>query len=411
MTTLSAINIEEVLYLVEAVQETVQNPEAWQNVLMLLCSFLGSASALIRFYNQDWSAVSLSVTQGFDPRFDASYRQHFVHIDPLTRGLSTFAPGRVVRMEEALSLSHLKSTEFYNDYLKPQDKYHVMGGRLCSEDGAQALFGVQRGSQQAPFTTQEKARLQLIATHLQQAFRIHQMFAEARGLANIAQQTFERLGVAVFFFDSRGRVRLSNPIANALLESRLLVTLRQSVLRAQHPSSDLVLQKLISSVAHGGSFAVACSGGAVQLASRTIRSPLVTAVVIPWSSSTGFGERLNSDIVGAVLVGPQGRPIVPAHYLAGVYRLTRTEARLVAKLIETCDLGQSAAAIGVKKQTARDYLKAVFRKTGCHSQAELIATVLSDPCGIWGGSALRPDEGEQPSELPSWVRGVLPQSR
>jgi hypothetical protein len=84
---------------------------------------------------------------------------------------------------------------------------------------------------------------------------------------------------------------------------------------------------------------------------------------------------------------------------------------LVAKMIETCDLEQSAAAIGVRKQTARAYLKSVFLKTGCHSQAELVGTVLSDPCGIWGGSARQRGEDEQIPQLPSWARRELPQLR
>lgn len=102
-------------------------------------------------------------------------------------------------------------------------------------------------------------------------------------------------------------------------------------------------------------------------------------------------------IAAAVLVGPSARPARDLSWLSGAYGLTRAEARLVGRLVETCDLGQAAEVAGVTRETARTYLKSVFCKTGCRSQVELIATILTTPGGSWAQAPAGEHAGREPA--------------
>ena len=62
-----------------------------------------------------------------------------------------------------------------------------------------------------------------------------------------------------------------------------------------------------------------------------------------------------------------------------LYRLTRTEARLVAALAEGERLEDAAQALGVTLGTGRTYLKRVFQKMGVSRQVDLMRLVLSGP--------------------------------
>lgn len=370
--------------LIETLYQAAQSPEAWTSVMAHLCKHLCADSALIRFYAPDWSEVLLSATHGFDPSFDAAYREHFVHIDPIPPAIRQLPSGTLAFLEDIVPFARLKHTEFYNDYMRPQDKRHVMGGYLSQERGSKVIFGVQRGRRGRPFESTDQALLRMLTPHFKQVLRLHQMFAEAKAMSNAVQRAIDTLNIAAFFLDRGARVCFTNLCAESLVRESHFLTLRQGYLHALRHDRDVSLQQLIAAVTKDPPVDIPRAGGAIRLAGPGNRSDAVIAVVSPWRCPSALGTALGPRIMAAVLVGNCGRPELREHYLAGAFGLTRSEARLAAKLVETCDLECSAEAIGVTRQTARAYLKAIFRKTDCRNQAHLIAMVLSSPTGLWG---------------------------
>jgi|SRR5262245_13892258 DNA-binding CsgD family transcriptional regulator len=65
-----------------------------------------------------------------------------------------------------------------------------------------------------------------------------------------------------------------------------------------------------------------------------------------------------------------------ADFLEDRFDLTPAQARLVVHLVAGDSLRSAAMALGVKYETARSCLKAVFQRTGTHRQAELVLTVF-----------------------------------
>jgi DNA-binding CsgD family transcriptional regulator len=64
-------------------------------------------------------------------------------------------------------------------------------------------------------------------------------------------------------------------------------------------------------------------------------------------------------------------------FLKDEFDLTPAEVRLLLRLIEGKSLRSSAAALGIKYETARTVLKNVFRKTGTCRQAELVVMIVN----------------------------------
>jgi DNA-binding CsgD family transcriptional regulator len=82
------------------------------------------------------------------------------------------------------------------------------------------------------------------------------------------------------------------------------------------------------------------------------------------------------------MVADEGREIPQADFLEDIFGLTPAQARLVVLLFAGASLRSCAEELGIKYESARGYLKAVFEKTGTHRQAELVLTVfraMSDP--------------------------------
>lgn len=385
MTEYGAFGSTTVDGIIESLLDAVEYPAAWNEVLAKLCDRLKAESALIRFYSTDWASVDLSVTLGFDTSFDVAYREHFVHVDPIAKAVEErLRPGEMVFVDELVPFIKMKRTEFYGDYLRPQDKRHIIGGYLYQEGGDKALIGLQRGHRGRPFERFDLQFLKALSPQLKQVLKLHQLIVESRVVSRTMSRTLDGMNIAAFYVDRTGQVRYTNETGDALLESRHCLTLRRGCLRAVRQQSDSQLQHWIKALTAESVSSHARVGGAVRLAPSAPHSQPMTALVMPWRRRVSFGEELGPRIVAAVLVGAIARPVVRARYLCNVYGLTPSEARLAAKLAQCCSLDRAADEVRITKQTSKSYLKSIFRKMGCHSQVELVAMILRSPSGLWG---------------------------
>jgi DNA-binding CsgD family transcriptional regulator len=68
--------------------------------------------------------------------------------------------------------------------------------------------------------------------------------------------------------------------------------------------------------------------------------------------------------------------------LRALFDLSPAESRLATALAGGNDLAESAKACGIQHSTARSYLEQIFRKTGVHRQAELVALIMGRAGGL-----------------------------
>jgi DNA-binding CsgD family transcriptional regulator len=77
----------------------------------------------------------------------------------------------------------------------------------------------------------------------------------------------------------------------------------------------------------------------------------------------------------------EARPLLDQRLLMRVFSLTPAEARLAALMVEGKSPEAAAAKLGVKRETARNQLKAIFAKTETNRQGQLVA-LLSSLCPL-----------------------------
>ena len=58
--------------------------------------------------------------------------------------------------------------------------------------------------------------------------------------------------------------------------------------------------------------------------------------------------------------------------LSALFELTSAEAGLVEQILSGASMTDAEAALGITANTARTHLKSIYRKTGAHSQADLV---------------------------------------
>jgi DNA-binding CsgD family transcriptional regulator len=74
-----------------------------------------------------------------------------------------------------------------------------------------------------------------------------------------------------------------------------------------------------------------------------------------------------------------GKVLASDRHVAQRYGLAPSEARLLLTLIEGRRISDYATEAGITLNTAKEYLKKLFDKTGTSRQADLVRLILADP--------------------------------
>ena len=371
--------------LISLAYEAALNSEGWQPVIDELRTELAADSGLLRLFDENCSELELNLTVGFDPVYQEIYRERFLHDDPIRDGVARMQPGRIVREEAIVPFEILRRTRFYREYMRPQGKRYIVGGTLLREAGVLAILGLQRQEGTERFTAEHERSLDRLAGHLQRALRLHLRCAELQATVRTLSSLLDALPTAVFAIDQWGCVRLANAPAEKFVATGETFYIAGGKLRARDRRCDRILRREIAACTGEGSRANRRPGDLSSLPAPPSREEPTGILIVPWTdpveNDVGSARRLRA----LVLIGSRsGTRSTLTQLVADMFELKPSEARLALALAECGTLESASEYIGIRYETAREYLKSIFQKTGCHRQAELVQRVFKSPIAEFG---------------------------
>jgi DNA-binding CsgD family transcriptional regulator/PAS domain-containing protein len=212
--------------------------------------------------------------------------------------------------------------------------------------------------------------------------RLHRSMvgAEIRGRATA--MVLDAVPLGVVLVNSASRVLLTNRAADEILSlADGLVRDSESELRASTPAESDRLRQIIHDVAGVATGEMDRPVGVLRL-DRPDSSSSWLLAVIPVRArrrSDTVSEIAALFITGTTEAEPSG---IPAQSLERLFSLTPAEARLLIALVDGLGLDEIAEQFEVSKNTLRNQLNQVFRKTGTNKQSELVRMVLSSPAAM-----------------------------
>lgn len=184
----------------------------------------------------------------------------------------------------------------------------------------------------------------------------------AAGILNL----FESLGYGAFLVDHERRLVARNTLAGDCLRAGL--TLRGQRVAASDHLSDMSLQSSITAMLKTS----AANGRTVVGVRRRCGQPLLVQImrlgpVVPQAFNSRWLLLVTYDPIRSIWRAP------PIDILAGPLGLTPAEAAVAVGLAAGKSLAEIAEERGVKTETTRAHLKAIFGKTGTRRQVQLAA--------------------------------------
>jgi len=355
-------------------------PEIWPQAVQSMSSAYRAVASGI--YVGDFAArrVELISLNGIESSYVKRYVDDYLCENPWSID-SMQGVGRV-RTDTSLDEyygqpGYYRRTPLFNDWMKPQDFIYTLGVNLSADETRQTKLFLYRPASAGPYTPRDVARFRRLTRHLINAVRVADRFAAARREASELRQVLDRLRFGVVLLADDGRVLEANAFAARIFERRDGLTVVHGHLVATHRSSGVVLTSTLRAALDARNGIDSAAPEPSYLERGTGTQPLsMLALPLPHDRDP-FGLRRAA--VALLVTDPSSEIRAPVERLRRRFRLTRSEARLAAALMQGLKLRDAADQAGLTYETARWYMKTTFQKTGATRQADLVRLLLSDP--------------------------------
>jgi DNA-binding CsgD family transcriptional regulator len=359
----------DVLSLIPLIYDAAEDPALWPDALNQIGRRLGAVGKVVAIDDLRDRSNNMAVAVDIDPAYQRSYHEYYQSINiHMQRARPLLTPGRVLATHQFCSDKETLSSEYYQDFLRPQkDWFHIVGGCVAEDRSILSVVSFIRGRRAGPFTDREIGLLESLMPHLRRAARLHQVFAGRHS----AEACLDVLPIAALFVTGRGRVEYSNRAAQEILLANDGIGVdRLGYLR----STDGRLRGMIAEACRAAEGRGAAAGGPVLIVRSSGKRPYAVSVS-PIRSPYLFP---GGQCAGAVLLiaNPDTRREPIAESLGRIYGLTPTEARLASILAEGKDLTEACGEMGIRRTTATTHLRRVGQKVGAKRQAEIVSVIL-----------------------------------
>lgn len=354
--------------LIAVVYEAGMDFGLWPYALGRIASAFGAPSAGIARQGR-----TLSECWGFSSAIDADtekrYIDYYHSVNPIWQRASSTSVGTVQSDTMVMPRRELRRTEFFNDFLVPQQMESMLNAVVLVEEGRQTVVTVRRNPQ---FEADHVKLYKLLAPHLQRAVQINLKLARAELNHNASVATLNHLEDGILFVDVDTNVKFANEAAEQFFANGDLLQ-RKGRLHAGSSDETASLHAAIAKCARSRTQHVPSDFVSLR---RQGRAPL-SLLIAPLPSENSFLLMPTQPMVVIFVNDPDklSRPTVV--HLREKFGMTPAEAGFALEISKGDGIQAAADRLSISMGTARTHLSRIFYKTGTRRQAELVRVLVS----------------------------------
>lgn len=326
----------------------------------------GLPGVLISTSGTDWSLNSFH-NQSFGPSF-----------------LSKLPNDKVQILRERFSSAELAQEEYYSRYLHVFGIHDILSLNLLdAETGAVFRLRCARRSTDPRFGEVERRLVEGLVPHLRTALAVYaRLTVQELGLS-IHDEVEEQLEIGSFMLDETASVIHANREAGRLLETHDGLCIRAGRLCDSAEGARRPLAQALARLGQARRTGEPADDIEFDVFDEETEMTSLRVLCRPLIGRAALDGRAIPSVLVLARRAKQPARRISAEKLMPIFGLTKAEANLAEKLASGCSLYESAVTLGISRATARCHLSAIFSKTNCHRQAELVSLILTTVHGLW----------------------------
>lgn len=293
------------------------------------------------------------------------YRGEGYKRDPLMH--LNFEAGAVYRSDDLFDRANPEHLDFIENVLTPRGMNHLLVMQIHESGGIKGTLCVARD--QDEFTTGDRQTVERLAPFFEHSLRTHLAIDQARFNVSVSSDALGRLNFGWLGLSADGLILGTSAHAeNVLQESKIISRTLDGKLTTTSRTINRELAEALQEFAK--------NRHSPARALNVSRDPWFDLLLGPVSDRSVTAA--NRPICIAY-VHDDRRPSSDRYrQLAELFGLTKSEARLALSLSRGRSIAESAADLGLSIETARNYSKRIYQKTGARGQSHLIIFILSN---------------------------------
>lgn len=329
-----------------------------------------AASAIIVIRPSSSTDLGFIACHPRNPEIEHAYRALYWTQDPFL----DLPIDQVLTIDEYLGADAWLASDFYRNFIGQGGVRYGLGINIVSQNGTVCRLRLYRLPEQPAFTQQDKDRLRDLVAHFNQALSLATRIERNETQSELYEGALDRLHIGAIVLDENQHILRCNQIAKSMLDEGDGLKQVAGGLEAHYRNDRTTLRELVAaSDAKAQAMSISRPSGKRKLGVVIKSIPLREA-------SEGKGR--SAWII--FVCDPDAQTTAPREILRQVFDFTPAEAALAMELANGLSLDEAAELLGIRRNTARTHLRAIFAKAGVTRQAELVRLVLNGVVGLSG---------------------------
>ena len=371
--------------IIELIYEAALKPNNWNKVLRKIIQFTNSSTAIFTYFDQLRPEQNFIYTLDIPIDGLRNYELKNLNVvDMRIHGelMNTYG------LEHAYQIDCRSYSEADNDDLKRFYQYCLEPANICYLNGVLLEYGkykwgviaVHRSSESTAYKDTELKCLERLAKHLRRAIQIRRQIQSLEHERSTYSEILDKFNVGVVIVNSVNKVSFVNKYAKqSLCETDLIEIDFNNRFQTIEPFNT-ELKRLIQNTLRNQNldqFHLSEShqiGGTMQIR----RNSDQTAYIVTVSPLCFVEEKFKTDqnLVAIFFNKLKDRKLLSEALLRETFQLTPREIGICQLFMDEQNLEKIANHCGITLNTLRTYLKTIYMKLGCNTQAEMIRTLV-----------------------------------
>lgn len=368
-------------HIIGMIYDAAIDPNLWKNVLEEICLYTGSSTCIYTYLDQLNPSQNFVITHNIAEKELITYAdEHLDVIDMRLHGneMKLRGIGRPYRID-CRSYEFMTNTDeqrFFEKCLKPSNICFINSVLLDHGPYKWAVIAVHRPNTANHYHSQDLIVLERIAKHLRRSLQIYRHYQQVQQENNDYLKLFEKLSVGVLLLNAQSELYFSNQIAQQILHESNVLWLDQKNTLKTTVFYQSQLDQLIESCFNSSGHYLRehqDRGGVIGISTSNIRQPIMLTI-FPLTDvhHPNLNQITLKNTVAIFISKPNEKKEIPRGVLKDLFSLSPREVELCELFLNGLDFETLATHCNVTLSSIRTYMKNIYSKTQCKSQAELL---------------------------------------
>ncbi len=310
------------------------------------------------------------ISGDLDEAFNQLFHKYYHQFDPLRLMKGPRRPAAVGAVPQRISYDFMLSTEYYNDFLKPQRIHYKLVVSLDSVEGALGKIVLTRPAGSIPFSETEIQMARTVSPYLAHALSLNDLRQKISLYANILNFIEKDLSTGVMLMDKCMHLVHINPQAAELCRKFSGLTRSRNDLPVP-PHLLETVKKMILEIEHG------CAGAEIIPKQKTI----VGHNEVKFSVYAKFVH--NGPIPGyggyyiVYLSELENSLSVEEGDIRRMFQLTPRELDVMRQIFKGLRNLEIAEKLFVSEITVKKHIQNIYRKVGVKNRTSLMNKIMA----------------------------------